>query len=50
MKSEVIKVRVTPEQKQFLQLLADKSNLDVSKVIRYIIDSKINSLNENCNQ
>jgi antitoxin component of RelBE/YafQ-DinJ toxin-antitoxin module len=50
MKSEILKVRITPEQKQFLQFLADQTNLDISKVVRFILNSKIAELNENSNQ
>jgi predicted DNA-binding protein len=50
MKSEILKVRITPEQKQFLDLVADKTGTTVSKVVRFILNSKIAELNENSNQ
>lgn len=46
MKNDIIKSRVTPEQKQFIDYLCESTGLTVSQIIRYLIDEKIKTIKD----
>lgn len=45
--TDTVIVRITPEQKQFIDQLCKATGLDTSKIVRYLIDDKIKSLKSN---